>query len=1033
MKTLTEINAVCTSVEDLGVVETDYGSKPQVKFTFETRPENDDGHGRKLCRTFNKFFHEKSALCIAIKSWTGRDLAEEFEKIGESDLREFVGDEATLKILDHDLLPQVRTELEKISTGDRAGLETELAKAIAAARAAGFSAEQAEQSPKVKELRAQLAATVDVSALENEVLSDLANFFRRYYSGGDFLALRRYKAGVYAIPYEGEEVKLHWANADQYYIKTSEFLRDYTFKLADGKRIHFKLVEADTEADNKKSAAGQERRFILCAADPLVETDGELIIRFEYRPDADKRKQAELNTLASETILNVPGFAAWKAALARLAPTEKNPNRTLLEKHLGDYTARNSFDYFIHKDIGGFLRRELDFYIKNEIMHLDDIEAEDAPRVGQYLAKIKAIRVIARKIVDFLEQLENFQKKLWLKKKFVVETNYCVTLDRVAESLYPEIAANDAQWQEWEKLYAISEIAPDLFNQKKQGRDAKFLKANLFLVLDTKFFPPEFKEKLLANNKILNGTATLDEATDGLMIHSENFHALNLLQARYREQIQCTYIDPPFNLKQNADFLYKTDYKDSVWLQLLMSRVLLAKTLICATGNFYLRCDNNGNHLARILCDQIFGGENFQAELLVQRIRKNVTGQGDISMPLANDSLFLYYKSDASFLIDPYQRLDKKRASYWRRIDDSAGFRNPPERMILGRKFMPYKHDAHFKYSQESIDRMLGERRIRLRCKECGYEQLDGIWDGCPKCKQDRPVPQYLVEETDKIILDTNWTDISGYSSTTGFSTENSEALLSRALQVGSNEDDLVLDFFGGSGTTLAVAQKNGRKWIGIEMGNQFNDFILPRLKRVLKNSDERGGLFKYLRLESYEDALNNLDLKRTEAQDDLLRQHAPLREDYLLRYQLDVESAGSASLLAVTQFANPFAYQLKIATGSVGESRAVNVDLVETFNYLLGLRVSHTDTIRGFKVVTGLNPAGEKTLVIWRNVAEKSNADLDAFFQKQGYTTKDMEFAVIYVNGDNNLENLKRADETWKVRRIEDEFKRLMFDVQDV
>ena len=101
--------------------------------------------------------------------------------------------------------------------------------------------------------------------------------------------------------------------------------------------------------------------------------------------------------------------------------------------------------------------------------------------------------------------------------------------------------------------------------------------------------------------------------------------------------------------------------------------------------------------------------------------------------------------------------------------------------------------------------------------------------------------------------------------------------------------------------------------------------------------------------------------------------------------------------------------------------------------NYLLGLRVSHTDTIRGFKVVTGLNPAGEKTLVIWRNVAEKSNADLDAFFQKQGYNTKDMEFAVIYVNGDNNLENLKRADETWKVRRTEDEFKRLMFDVQDV
>jgi len=262
-------------------------------------------------------------------------------------------------------------------------------------------------------------------------------------------------------------------------------------------------------------------------------------------------------------------------------------------------------------------------------------------------------------------------------------------------------------------------------------------------------------------------------------------------------------------------------------------------------------------------------------------------------------------------------------------------------------------------------------------------------------------------------------------------------------------DDDIVLDFTAGTGTTGQAAIELSRdeetriRYVLVEMGEHFYSDLLPRIQKVIYSKDWKDGkpvsregsshLFKYIRLESYEDALNNLESKRTPAQDDLLRQHAPLREDYLLRYQLDVEAAGSASLLNVAAFANPFAYQLKIATGSVGESRAVNVDLVETFNYLLGLRVSHTDTIRGFKVVTGRNPAGEKTLVIWRNLAEKSNADLDAFFQKQGYNTKDMEFAVIYVNGDNNLENLKRADETWKVRRTEDEFKRLMFDVEDV
>ena len=128
---------------------------------------------------------------------------------------------------------------------------------------------------------------------------------------------------------------------------------------------------------------------------------------------------------------------------------------------------------------------------------------------------------------------------------------------------------------------------------------------------------------------------------------------------------------------------------------------------------------------------------------------------------------------------------------------------------------------------------------------------------------------------------------------------------------------------------------------------------------------------------------------------------------------------------------AEPF--MLDQADLDFGETRPVNVDLVETFNVLQDLRVAHIDTIRGFKVVTGVTLGGEKALVIWRNLAEKSNADLDAFFEKQEYNIKDMEFALIYVNGDNNLENLKRADQTWKVRRTEDEFKRLMFDVQDV
>jgi len=265
----------------------------------------------------------------------------------------------------------------------------------------------------------------------------------------------------------------------------------------------------------------------------------------------------------------------------------------------------------------------------------------------------------------------------------------------------------------------------------------------------------------------------------------------------------------------------------------------------------------------------------------------------------------------------------------------------------------------------------------------------------------------------------------------------------------------LILDFFVGSGTTgeavVKLNREDGgrRKFVLVDMGPHFNNVVLPRMKKVafapewkdgkpkrIANNEEveRGPrVLKVLNLESYEDTLNNIDLRRTEEQGQLLSRAAGLREDYVLRYMLDEESSGSASLLNTDRFDDPFTYTLNVGNGSAGETRAVAVDLIETFNWLLGLRVKHIDTIRGFLVVQGTSLKSEKVLVSWRNTREKANADLDDFFLKQGYNTRDMEFDVIYVNGDNNLENLKRPDETWKVRLIEEEFKRLMFDVQDI
>ena len=395
--------------------------------------------------------------------------------------------------LDNKLLPQVKESFSDFANEDKASIQKELNEAIEQAKSLGANPDDL---PKVKELKAKLSSSVDLTALENEVYSHLTTFFSRYYEGGDFMSLRRYKKDVYAIPYEGEEVKLYWANSDQYYIKTSENFKDYTFTIGNDENkqtVHFKLIDAETEKDNNK--ADKERRFILIDENPIEIIDGELYIKFQYTIDENNKNQKSHN---EETIAKLlPELSKSEYAdyinLLDKKPTEKNKDRTLLEKHLTDYTAKNSFDYFIHKDLGGFLNRELDFYIKNEVLNLDDL---DENNIKKSLNKAKAIKKIAQKIITLLAQLEEFQKKLWLKKKMVVETNYCLTLDKVDERFYPEIISNEAQIQEWEELFKISEITADLtklggdtlLNGTDNDKKIEFLKQNPYLVLDTKFF-----------------------------------------------------------------------------------------------------------------------------------------------------------------------------------------------------------------------------------------------------------------------------------------------------------------------------------------------------------------------------------------------------------------------------------------------------------------------------------------------------------------------------------------------------------------
>lgn len=928
-----------------------------------------------------------------------------------------------------------------------------------------------------KILKAQTAAGTDISAMENEVFSHLAKFFSRYYEGGDFISKRRYKDDAYAIPYSGEEVKLYWANADQYYIKTSEYFKNYSFVLPTSRRkVHFVLRDADTEQNNNKAANNMERRFQLCEEDCIAEEDGELNIFFTYELMPKTTKQDALIKDAEAKIIS--SFAGGKYAdFAELVnekvPTEKNKERTLLMKHLQDYTAKNNFDYFIHKDLSGFLRRELDFYIKNEVMFLDDL---DATHIMEHLAQVKAIKLVGEKIITFLAQLEDFQKKLWLKKKFVVGCDYCITLDRIPRTLYPEIIANDEQRKEWVRLFAIDEIKGDMMTEGYcEPLTEKFLEDNPFLVLDTKFFSAEFKHKLVGSME------KVDEECNGLLINSENFQALELLQEKCSERVQNIYADPPYNTSA-SEIMYKNSYKHSSWLSLLGDRIRLGKKLLLDSGIQCTTIDDVEQSRLSLLLQDTFAELPEAVTIRIKPSGRPIPNGFAISHEYA-----LFSKKNLETSIARLTHSEEQAARY-REKDDKGRFLWELLRKAGSNSFRENRPTMYYplfvntnslivrlpkmRYEERTSEFVLEEQpladeQIVFPIKDDGKE---GRWYyGVERAVNEqhelkavrnnrssfdiyrRRRPNEGVQPT------TSWID-SKYSATEHgtdllkrlfgqqekFSYPKSVYAVEDCLRVsGMQSKSIALDYFAGSGTTghavinLNREDNGNRKYILCEMAEYFNSVTKPRIEKVIYSEDWKDGkpvsrkgisqCFKYIRLEQYEDTLNNLQPKNQRLDFDNENGKGDFEETYFLRYMLDTETKGD--LFNLEWFKNPFAMSIK--TTKDNELIDTHVDMVETFNYLIGLNV---ETLRypkdGYCVVEGTTHIGnERTLVIWRNCNKVNNEDLNEFFRKQAYCTTDSEFDKIYVNGDNTLPNIKTDEEHWKVVLIEEEFKKRMFE----
>lgn len=923
---------------------------------------------------------------------------------------------------------------------------------------------------------------------QSQVYSHLLTFFSRYYDDGDFISQRRYKGDTYAIPYSGEEVMLHWANKDQYYTKSGEMFSNYRFKLNDERSVLFRLVSADTARENRKDN-DKDRRFIIVTEPktftrideegeefeetivPFSIQNNELTILFEYATLAKGSKQEVLNTESYNKIVSAEVLTAdWLDALVQLAPTEKEPKRTVLQKHLSTYTQKNTADYFIHKDLGKFLRHELDFYIKNEVMHLDDVVSTDQfIQIERQLSIIKCLRQIGLEIISFLASLEDFQKKLWLKKKFVVSAEYCITLDRVDESLYAEIADNTAQWQQWDDLGF-------------KGTDAvwgtiDYLKQHQALMVDTSLFSPEFKAELLKR------IDDLDAQTDGLIINSDNFQALNLIDKKYKQQLNFIYIDPPYNTV-HSKILYKNNFEHSSWLTLLNQSIQSSLALLNPNlFSFGMAIDDYEVKNALSLTSELFP----YSEISPIVINHHPQGSGGRlsrtheyfihASPSTAPALLGKPKDDAeedrSFMRsgtgENNFRLGRWKSFYALLVNSDnkiVGTEPPPE---LGTSY-PLNNTVEG-YRRIYPINSQGEERVWRSSYLTGKARVENneIF-----LTERGSVKQKIFHEDKREVLFSNWTGTEFNAGTQGTNVLDQLGLsgkfdypksvktleLTFWMQSFGKSNYTMIDYFGGSGTSAHAVINNNRqdlenrtrKYILVEQGEYFDTVIKPRIQKVVYSADWRDGkptnpesgishCLKLMKLESYEDTLNNLELVRKGAQQTLLaEQQASTKpedqnaySDYLMHYMLELESKDS--LLNVKDFLKPFSYQMNITTDSAGAFERKNIDLVETFNYLIGMNVQEADyqLDKGYVQITGKLRTGEYTTVLWRDCEKIGYAELDQLLAKLKINPNDGEYQLIYINGDHNVASkytTKDGEEKQlKVRSIEQTFLKNMFE----
>jgi len=683
-------------------------------------------------------------------------------------------------------------------------------------------------------------------SFRDELFDKLYSFFSRYFteSGSIYFNSTPFHNNIYEKVYTDEkDVILFWKTQMLYYVKTDRIFRSLPVEF-DGIKFYF-------DASKIESKKANEKRSLIFELNKIHE-DGTIVFDVSYSEKGTKTKQDEI----------------LKAIKRKgIAITEEQ-----LERAFRVFERQSEVDFFINKNAKAFLQEQ--FKLWSYQYFWEGAKEWSADRVNQ----LQILKDIAFKIIDFISQFEDELVKIWNKPKFVKNSNYVITLDRINKiELIEKILKHkniNEQVKEWQELGIVDKNfkLDDIFTTDLTGRHLSGKYQHL--PIDTKYF----KDLEL---EILSQFDNLDKALDGWLIKSENYQALNTILPKFKEKVQTIYIDPPF--KTGRDFLYKDNFQDSNWLTLIKNRIDIAKTLLASTGSIFVHLDNNANYLARCLLNDIFHSENFAAEInnfLGFNTKREIAPRKFIEQT----EIILHYVKSETYKFNKIATIKPKYLIGSKNLKLSNKYLEFFKSVLEDPTYLDYFDEGLFPAFNPDLIALTQEENGKTKIKDV----LLPIWEnGKFELKHIFRKIEIDDEEEDKYfltIVGNVWLDIYSlryskinYNEGLRFPTQKLEKLLARIILSSSNTQDIILDFFLGSGTTTAVAHKFGRKWIGVEMGDYFKEFyyvndqkqvgVLGRMKKVLVGDNsgiskrinwQGGGFFKYYELEQYEEALAN-------------------------------------------------------------------------------------------------------------------------------------------------------------------------------